>query len=645
LSDTTVKVSFVGDADNLRKASADAGAAVEDAAAKVKRSSDDMAGGFDGVRDSADNTERRVVGFRDALTGTGDVMKGLRDGDMVTLATGFADLASSVANLGADMLEWGKKAFEAGQRVVQAHAASVAAKAKDIASTVAHRAASIASTIATQAQAAAQWALNAAMNANPVMLVVLAIAALTAAVVVAYRESETFRNIVDAIGRFLADTFMSAVDGARAVIGRLVDGVQAAVAGIRTAMSAIGGIIDGFVGFFTALPGRVVSAVGDIGRTLWNGIEAGLRGIVTAAGAIVDLWLDIYVRLPLRVLEAIGNLGLTIWNAIAGGMSELVSAVGRIIDDVVGFVRGLPGRAVDAIGNLGNLLLGHGRAMIQGLWDGVTAVWNELNGWLYSLGSRILDGVGNLGRLLYDVGRAIFTSLWDGMRSVWNDVTGWLGGIGGAIKDLKGPIEADRVLLEPEGAAIMEGLQNGMRAKWIDVESTLAAMSDELVTSMDGAHGIVEIHVESWAQTLAEIYQATATVVGNTSDQIVAHAERVTDVLGQAMSIASQFDSSTAFAIGSAADAANQAKLAREKEKYPGRVYNPITNTWDLPTEDAPGTYNPGIFDSNVLGGGSIVVNQTVNVGSVSSTGAADYTANAAAAGLSRELAVLLRGA
>ena len=50
--------------------------------------------------------------------------------------------------------------------------------------------------VATAAWTGVQWAMNAALTANPIGLVVVAIAALVAAIVVAYRESETFRNIV-----------------------------------------------------------------------------------------------------------------------------------------------------------------------------------------------------------------------------------------------------------------------------------------------------------------------------------------------------------------------------------------------------------------------------------------------------------------
>jgi phage-related protein len=49
---------------------------------------------------------------------------------------------------------------------------------------------------ATAAWAAAQWILNAAMAANPVGLIVIAVAALAAGIILAYRHSATFRAIV-----------------------------------------------------------------------------------------------------------------------------------------------------------------------------------------------------------------------------------------------------------------------------------------------------------------------------------------------------------------------------------------------------------------------------------------------------------------
>lgn len=52
-------------------------------------------------------------------------------------------------------------------------------------------------TAVTKIYTGVQWLLNAAMAANPITLVVIAVVALVAAIVVAYKRSETFRRIVD----------------------------------------------------------------------------------------------------------------------------------------------------------------------------------------------------------------------------------------------------------------------------------------------------------------------------------------------------------------------------------------------------------------------------------------------------------------
>lgn len=86
--------------------------------------------------------------------------------------------------------------------------------------------------IATVAYTAAQTLLNVVLAANPIGIVILAVAALVAGIVVAYQKSETFRNIVDGafkavaaagrfmwedvlkpVFRFMLDTFLGVAEG------------------------------------------------------------------------------------------------------------------------------------------------------------------------------------------------------------------------------------------------------------------------------------------------------------------------------------------------------------------------------------------------------------------------------------------------
>lgn len=73
-------------------------------------------------------------------------------------------------------------------------------------------------TIITKAATVAQAAFNLAMSANPVVLATAAIVAIGAAVVLAYKKFEPFRDIIDSIGRALKAAFTGTVDAIKTAV-------------------------------------------------------------------------------------------------------------------------------------------------------------------------------------------------------------------------------------------------------------------------------------------------------------------------------------------------------------------------------------------------------------------------------------------
>jgi len=92
---------------------------------------------------------------------------------------------------------------------------------------------------------AAQWAWNAALSANPIGLVIIGIAALVAGIIIAYNKSETFRRIVDAAFRGVAEAGEFMWDVLRKAFN-FVTNAWLTVAGV---------IIDGAVRAFGWIPG------------------------------------------------------------------------------------------------------------------------------------------------------------------------------------------------------------------------------------------------------------------------------------------------------------------------------------------------------------------------------------------------------
>ena len=268
-------------------------------AAKMGR---DFDGAFDSLGEGAGGAEQKFIGLSDSIGGTQDVMEGLKSGNIAQVSMGLADLAGAAEALWASV---GKVAVNLGKKIA-AMAADTAATIANTAATVAHTVASVAADVATKAWAAAQWLLNAAMSANPIGLVIIAIVALVAAIVLAWQHSETFRNVVtaafnavwsviQAVWNWVSDNWpllLAILTGPIGIaVGIIVTHWDTIKNGITGVKDWIVGKFDELVGFITGLPGRIAGAAAG----MFNGISDAFR---SAVNWIIDKWNGLTFSIP-----------------------------------------------------------------------------------------------------------------------------------------------------------------------------------------------------------------------------------------------------------------------------------------------------------------------------------------------------------
>ena len=150
---------------------------------------------------------------------------------------------------------------------------------------------------AVQAWTAVQAALNVVMALNPIGLIVIAIAALVAGIVIAYKNSETFRTIVQgawdvlkgmaefiagvAVGAF--NLLRGAVEGVVGFISRNWSGLLAILTNpIGAAVSFITGKLDTIVGFVGGLPGRIAAVAGGMFDGIKNAFRSAINWVIRA---------------------------------------------------------------------------------------------------------------------------------------------------------------------------------------------------------------------------------------------------------------------------------------------------------------------------------------------------------------------------
>lgn len=157
---------------------------------------------------------------------------------------------------------------------------------------------------ATEGATVAQWLMNAAQNANPIGILITAIAALVAVLVTLWVTNEDFRNaviaaweklksavgtVVTALVGFFTQTIPDAFSQLKTAAGNIVNNVKNAFSNLLDGIKrTVGNIADAIkngiqtaIDFITGLPGKAVQW----GRDFIDGLADGIRG---AIGAVRD---------------------------------------------------------------------------------------------------------------------------------------------------------------------------------------------------------------------------------------------------------------------------------------------------------------------------------------------------------------------
>lgn len=234
--------------------------------------------------------------------------------------------------------------------------------------------------------------------------------------------------------------------------------------------SIIPDMINDIITWIASLPGKAMDALKDLGAKIISVVKAAWDWWVKVnAEALIALiaWLK---ALPQKAYDALSDIVNKLRSRASEAWTAFKTKASEVWSSIVGWISGLGTAAYNALADIAGKFSSRAISAMNSMKNGFTSTWSSINSWLRGTGGRILSGIGNLGSILTGAGRSVMQSLWNGMKDKWNDIKGWLGGLGGQIKDLKGPIEKDRVLLQDEGEAILFSLEKGMKNQWPSVQ-------------------------------------------------------------------------------------------------------------------------------------------------------------------------------
>lgn len=261
--------------------------------------------------------------------------------------------------------------------------------------------------------AAAFAFLNATMAANPIVLIVAAIAGLVAAFVVLWKKCEGFRNFWKNLWDGIKNVFNAVVTWFQQAAQTLVNIFQTAWNGIKKAWSGVGnffkGIWQGITGIFKSADSWLSNKFG----AAWTGIKNAFAPFV---GYFQQIW------------NTVKGIFAAVKAVLSGNFSEAWEAIKGVFSGWGNFFKGLWDQVKSAFSNVWQSMKNIGKNIVKGIWDGISgaASW-----------------------------------LWDKITGFGNDILGWFKGIFG--------IHSPSRVMRDEigkflGLGMAEGIEDGMQA-------------------------------------------------------------------------------------------------------------------------------------------------------------------------------------
>jgi len=257
-----------------------------------------------------------------------------------------------------------------------------------------------------------------------------------------------------------------------AVVGMVASAVSAfinfrsqVVGAFQAAYNLVVSVGAALVAWFTALPGRIGSALAALPGTLLNLIKSAVSNAAFAFGAGIGLLVSFAANLPGRVASAISSLISTLKSIATSAWNAARSAFASGVSAVVGFVKTAPGRIRSAIAALPGLLRSAAVGAMNAFRSAISSGINSAVSLARGIAGRIRSAVGNLGSALVGAGRDAVLGLANGIRGAVGAAVSAAASVGrqviaGVKSTLR--IKSPSRVMEVLGRFVNQGLVNGL---------------------------------------------------------------------------------------------------------------------------------------------------------------------------------------
>ena len=336
----------------------------------------------------------------------------------------------------------------------------------------------------TKAASAVQVAFNAVVSANPIGAIITAIAAVVAALVWFFTQTETGRKAWAAFTRWLRDAWNKVCEVGKAVWEGLASFFSGLWEGISSvAQSVWGGISSFFSGIWDGVSSAwntVWNGAKTVFEAVWNGIMAFVQTVIMPVGEFIKNCFIVVAAVFVTIWNGIKTVWETVWNAIVAFFTPIIQGISDTITTVCTWISETWNTVWTAVSGF-----------FQTIWQGIVDFFTPI---IDTIRNTITNAVNAIQAIWTNVWNGIsgfFSGIWNGMKNAVGSAVGFIGdkvrGIKGTVM---GALSGAGSWLRDTGKNLIQGLINGIGDMFGWVKDKICSLGDNILGWAKGVLGI-----------------------------------------------------------------------------------------------------------------------------------------------------------
>lgn len=336
---------------------------------------------------------------------------------------------------------------------------------------------------ATMGASGAFGIFNAVLSANPIGLIVTAVAALTAGLVWFFTQTETGQQIWSSFVDWIKQAWQGIADFFVGLWSGISEGASTLWDGIVTAWNA-------YIEPLKAMWNAVVTFFSDLWESIKEAASVAWTAITTTVMTIVQPFIDGFMN---------------VWNNISDGLTQILEGIKMIFQGAWEFIKSIFLGAILIIIDLvtGNFnQLGADLSLIwEGIQNGISLIWEGIKTFF----SGIVDAIVGYGIAVFENFSAALSAIWEFIKSAASATWEWI----------KSTVTSLITGLVQGAQNIWDGFMNFLSSLWEGIKSTASNAWSSLASSvLNIINGLVSGAQNAWNSMSNAVSSLVSNVTG-----------------------------------------------------------------------------------------------------------------------------------